>query len=658
MLNLPRTQQKRDFQRPLIISRSSEPTCFFARLGVNQNEGCPALLQLLARGQTSESAYRGNAELNRTMAAMSGSNTLTGAVLASETPFSKEDHKTTAPANSENSPSVSKPKDLDTEELEFLEVTVFLRGFFKITQEEFIVIFSKEEFPALIDTPNTLVDFANHKLNEYNQAQNQYEDRKQREEAALDNTLNTLGPDALKTLDNMRGFYGDPAPRPFFLSEISQLKGINICSDIPESLLVNCTESQEALREHLLAEGFRLPRNGEIHVVSCIDPFAETEPVHNIAIWSEYRGGATYADIRWSLLEARSDALDLPLLEGVSRPEYPRQKLTITPFSSPTSDEDAFDTCRLDDQNYRERINACENRRQEHGFEAIGWYQTHHMWDEGSWGIYLDAEKIDDFALSIFDNLRSKSISNSMSTACFLAYGLVYSHEQFHARIDATLSWLELLFSSPKYREYKSDCYQKTLMTSACIEEALANWWSWQWFQNWLEVSPHPDSEREKLENIISAHLDLSPPGYADWRLGDDTQTARNLAFQLLSSRAPSPEELSKTVIESLIFGEPPFLFDESEIPLYWIGEGKISGAVGRSPSCLNTITRKEAERVLRMKECFIKGAGGKGSHQKWECPDNRTFQIPKGKDLSGKVFKHFLDFLGVDKSGYIAKYR
>jgi hypothetical protein len=64
------------------------------------------------------------------------------------------------------------------------------------------------------------------------------------------------------------------------------------------------------------------------------------------------------------------------------------------------------------------------------------------------------------------------------------------------------------------------------------LEEALANWSAWQWFKS----KPVQDTIARygDLEPFVQNCLDVSLPGYKDWRNGRDLSTWRKLATQLM----------------------------------------------------------------------------------------------------------------------------
>ena len=111
------------------------------------------------------------------------------------------------------------------------------------------------------------------------------------------------------------------------------------------------------------------------------------------------------------------------------------------------------------------------------GHDAYAWYQPFHVWNEETWGIYIDAEKLDSLAFSLEEDRTKKKVGRPVDSA-LLAVCLLYHHEHFHARVEAILTWLELTSGGPRDLRYKANVYQHYRGTNECLEEALANWWS------------------------------------------------------------------------------------------------------------------------------------------------------------------------------------
>jgi hypothetical protein len=160
------------------------------------------------------------------------------------------------------------------------------------------------------------------------------------------------------------------------------------------------------------------------------------------------------------------------------------------------------------------------------------------------------------------------------------------------------------------------------------------------------------------IERVVEGCLDLSPPGYRDWRKGHDVNTWRTLATQLAQGNPKLPPRSIGLPIESIIAGPFPYDFRPSDIPLRFIGPGKIAERLLGHPATLNVPARAELEKALRYFKHVPDRSRGKGSHEKWTGPDRRAFILPKRDPVSPGVFRTFLGHVGIDKSTYLRDVR
>lgn len=382
--------------------------------------------------------------------------------------------------------------------------------------------------------------------------------------------------------------------------------------------------------------------------------------------WEPYSGPPSYSEVRWAVQRRLPQALRKPRLEHVGRPEF---ESDINPSDQPAGTVsgvdsggqewlDSLDDVQFDDRDYRERIDASRKERQAQGFEAIAWFQPYHSYKEEVWGIYFDARKLDDFALCLLDDFRSHRIHASPSHAAHLAFGLTYAHELFHARVEAALSWLELNALQPRHLRYKQRVYDALRETPEWLEEALANWTSWDWFQSAPVQSLFARSmaNLDGVLKVVESSLDLSPPGYREWRVGHQPFTWRNFSIQLTTGQTKA--SALALPLESTLRGPLPYDFLASDIPLRFVGSGAIADRLQSQPATFNVPTRRELERALKFFRHILDVSGGKGGHQKWTGPDQRAFILPTRDPVSVGVFKTFLQHLGIDKATYVREVR
>lgn len=386
-----------------------------------------------------------------------------------------------------------------------------------------------------------------------------------------------------------------------------------------------------------------------------------------LVTWKPYAGLPAYPEVRWAVQRRLRRALLKPRLIHSGRPEFekgakPRDETVVVLDGGTDGPDpiDALDDLQLDDTDFRRRVDEVRRDTQAHGFEAIAWFQPYHSWTEETWGIYFEARKLDDLALSFLDDFKSQRIYASPSDAARLAFGLTYAHEMFHARVEAALSWLEINTLHPRHQRYKQRVHDVLRETPDWLEEALANCSAWEWFRS--EPTQALFSRRmptlDGLQRVVESSLDLSPPGYRDWRVGQQAATWRKFATQL-STGSPKPTAPAIGLpLESTIRGPLPYDLQAADIPLRFVGPGVIADRLQSHPATFNVPTRRELEKALKHFRHMVDPAGGKGGHQKWTGPDQRAFILPTRDPVSVGVFKTFLQHLGIDKATYVRDVR
>jgi len=387
-----------------------------------------------------------------------------------------------------------------------------------------------------------------------------------------------------------------------------------------------------------------------------------------IVTWEPHLGPPSYPEIRWAAQRRLPSAFASPRSEVPGRPEFEHQVQSSgdsaqVELGSPGAWDfaEAFDGMEIFPFDFQERVKESRKDRKTHGFEAIAWYQPYHVWTEETWGIYFDAKKLDDLACSLIDDFKTNRVhGGSHSLAALLAFGLVYAHELFHAKVEAALSWQEINALQPRHQRYNKNVYQALRETPEWLEEALANWSAWDWFktQDIQAVINRMSSNADCLDRVVEASLDLSPPGYQEWRLGRQPGTWRAFANQLSSGKPKiSPPGIGMP-IESVLTGPLSYDFLATDIPVRFAGQGIIADRLQSHPATFNVPQRREMERALRHFRHSLDASGGKGGHQKWTGPDHRAFILPTRDPVSPGVFKTFLHHVGIDKATYVRQVR
>lgn len=414
----------------------------------------------------------------------------------------------------------------------------------------------------------------------------------------------------------------------------------------------------------IAASGWPPPRDGNF---AGILHGASRRRTHGFVSWVPHRGLPSYPEVRWAVQKRLPAALRKPRTAQMGKPKFdtgfqPVEDSVQVQGFDPTSNDlkDALDELTLDDGDFSNRVDDVRKEAKEHGFEAIAWFQPYHVWTEETWGIYFDARKLDDLALSFLDYFMSMGVHASHSLAALLAFGLTYAHELFHARVEAALSWTEINAQQPRYLRYKERVYQALRETPDWLEEALANWSAWNWFKapGVQSLVARMVSNAECLNRVVEASLDLAPPGYQEWWLGHQPGTWRTFANQLSTGNPKINATGIGLPLESALTGPLPYDFQPADIPLRFVGSGVIADRLQSHPATFNVPSHRELERALKYFGYSLDASGGKGSHQKWTRPKQRAFILPTRDPVSIGVFKTFLYHMGIDKDTYVRQVR
>ena len=362
--------------------------------------------------------------------------------------------------------------------------------------------------------------------------------------------------------------------------------------------------------------------------------------------WRPHQGIPSYSEVRWTVLKTLRNAVSHPRIGSSNKPVIPGEVSPVLAIDDVLDNwGDEFESLlELDDS--EERVERCRERIKQSGYEAIAWFQRYHRWTDDTWGIYFDAEALDDLTLSYFEDLRR---TRWKMDAAKIAFGSVFAHEFFHAKVEATLSWLEINARAPRDARYCNNVYDVLRGTSGWLEEALANCSAWKWANQHYE---------KPAVDVVESHLDMSPAGYRDWRQGEDVRTWQLFSSQLITGK-PGVNLNVGIPLENIV--QQPIAYDlrSTDIPLRFVGEGVVASSLLSNPAIFNVPTRKELEAALKFFDHKPNQAGGKGSHEKWSASDSRrAFILPRKDPVSRLVFKSFLAHVGIDKQTYVHKIR
>jgi hypothetical protein len=164
------------------------------------------------------------------------------------------------------------------------------------------------------------------------------------------------------------------------------------------------------------------------------------------------------------------------------------------------------------------------------------------------WGIYVDVDALQDFAIQMFGGLRGQFTDCDLLR---LALGKVFQHELFHYRTDMAAALMEFIAQSPVYLPYRN--------TPRNLEEALANAYAWHRLR-----SVRPNRHGSSLPAPVRAWLPYleqgmnnQPSGYRDWgryrKRADFEAGLRRLASDMLTAVSlPGSQDICYAPFENL----------------------------------------------------------------------------------------------------------
>lgn len=295
----------------------------------------------------------------------------------------------------------------------------------------------------------------------------------------------------------------------------------------------------------------------------------------------------------------------------------------------------------------------------QHGVEAVGWYSPWHRYEEEVWGVYLHAERLEQLCVTAWlDAGRYANVPYEL--AATLVVRNVYDHEMFHARMEVAATFAEMTAGAPKLLRYQDAVYRKHYGTSACLEEALANNYAHRNLEGHLPslCEAYDRNAVYAVRNAIRDLMDLAPPGYRDWRLGDHAATWTTLATQLCTAAAEVSPADGVLPIASLLNDSLPVDFLPEDVPVYVYGRSATMSALMGQPAGFGSPSRRELCRALKYQGYEVLPGRGKGSHELWGHADQRAFPVPRTDPVSRKVFGAFLDQCGLTKAEYLRMVR
>jgi hypothetical protein len=413
-----------------------------------------------------------------------------------------------------------------------------------------------------------------------------------------------------------------------------------------------------AIREAIQTSRLRASRDGHYAAISATNNAGDQGAV---IVWQPASDLPSFPELRAAAARTLPSAFQKPRNTHLEPPQIdvPVANESITPadLSDITNDINKDDVPALADWTFvptPERAARGRDHMKRGGIEALGWYQPFHSWSDETWGIYLHTDRIHDFASALHEDLKRQRSGHPQALAAFLAVALVYYHECFHAKLEAAATLLEVQARGGRFRRYARQVYSACAGQPCWLEEALANWWTLDALKhrltNWEEQGLV--RSRAAVQRVLEGFLDFSPPGYSDWRQGDDPSTWRVLASEMVSGRPGGAVHGLPLPAENLLSGTPGFDWLPEDVPTRFVGDGVFADRFFSAPK------RREVVQALRHFGFTCDTKRGKGSHERWFRDDGKTFTLPHRDPLSVTVFHTLLTLLDVSKQDYLNKIR
>ena len=280
------------------------------------------------------------------------------------------------------------------------------------------------------------------------------------------------------------------------------------------------------------------------------------------------------------------------------------------------------------------------------------WYCPIHFYGHG-WGIYIRESCLLGAAADIaafVDWSRVKLTQSMVARQLFRgAFYVFFLHEQFHHKVESLGLRLLVSTNSDRYRHYKAKVYRKTFLSSACLEESLANAESVRRLDEPRYAKRlHPDI-REGLKTYLRASIALQAPGYREGLNFTSEASYRTGLYKLQSqildaSLSPRTPDSSWSIAPNMITALADI--DDSIYVVLPKGAKPIFRPTWVDPGA--TVSTRVLVGALTKHYGYQQVPGGKGSHVKLKKPGAPTITLAGNRPvLSPGIVKQALDALG-----------
>ncbi len=181
-----------------------------------------------------------------------------------------------------------------------------------------------------------------------------------------------------------------------------------------------------------------------------------------------------------------------------------------------------------DNPRAREERRGFENRPTRAGLETLAVYLPFHFYPEGEWGVRFFEAPIVRYTDRLHNRLRNAGVPISWLRTLKLAVYSVARHEFTHYLTELHALQLELVKGGRVYRPYWDSVYKPTYPGADCLEETVANYWTWH-----NALIKNPAARREVFRDVLRATPALAYSLGADLNANEVREFEDKLAAQV-----------------------------------------------------------------------------------------------------------------------------
>ena len=292
------------------------------------------------------------------------------------------------------------------------------------------------------------------------------------------------------------------------------------------------------------------------------------------------------------------------------------------------------------------------SEREEPPEPLCGWYCPIHFFGHG-WGIYIRENCILALAVTIarfVDWRRVRSSPPAIAQQLLRsAFYVLFLHEQFHHKVESFGFRLLVATGGDRYLNYKSKVYRPKYLTSACIEESLANAESYRRLGESRYAARVEPPVRDGLRAYLKASIPSQPPGYAEGvnYLSEPSyrQGLYQLQSQIVDGAVPPVTPPKHWAVAPNVITALADITSDIYVVLP-LGARPIFRPTSVDPGF--TVSSRALETALKKHHGYRPVAGGKGSHVKMAKSGAPVIVIPGNRAvLSLGVVKQALAAIG-----------